>query len=603
MDDVMKVITHPAIPVFNPGEVEYERSVAVPNLLYRFSRPDVVVQPEGAAHVQTIIREAASQGVAITIKNGGHSYAGASTTDKGILMDLVRMNKIELDMDAKMVTVQGGAQWGHAYKELVNGKHDGYIINGGRCPTVGVSGFLLGGGLSPFTRSFGMGCDTVKEATIVTADGRIVTVSDSDPPTSDKGRLFWALRGAGHANFGVVVELKLRVQKLSNRDGLVTAGRFTWFPKPDQMDSFMSTMNNFYTAKWPDQVTIDSSWLCDLQNKTSEIAVRFLVYYDGNKSDFEKLVDKNIKEAELVKQLKRRTMQEKSTRFLHETLVAQWSEEIVKAFPTNRSYSIYTSFLFKNNKEDVISQITGIIRSEMKEFRDLFGGETALLQVTWIHAGGQASKKKRSETAFRWRDCTYHAYIMLQWEEKWLERDMRGFLQRFKEKLRGFSMMGRAAFINFPDASLPQDAHERAYYGNNHQELRRIKEIWDRGHFFKWPQGVSLPPGVNAMSAANARQWMAQRMGTAGVATSGSTGERQAMEAEEEKSTDAPPAAVDEEALTDAMADRQWSQRSTKAPPPKKVFVGVIRGAMSEVPVEKNDVYSGIIRGLDDLGF
>ncbi|RYP18833.1 hypothetical protein DL765_003713 [Monosporascus sp. GIB2] len=581
MDDVMKIITHPAIPVFNPGEVEYERSVAVPNLLYRFSRPACVVQPEGTAHVQTIIKEASSRGVTITIKNGGHSYPGSSTAEQGILLDLVRMNKVDLDMNAKSVTLQGGAQWGHAYKNWST------AVTTGGSSTAGV--------VPP---SFGMGCDTLKEATIVTADGNVVTVSDSDDPGSDKGRLFWALCGAGHGNFGVVVELKLRVQKLSNKEGLVTAGRFTWLPRSN-------AMNRFYTTKWPDQVTMDSSWLCNLSQTQSELGVRFLVYYDGNKDDFDKLIDKNIREKELVRQLKRRTMQEKSTRFLHETLVAQWSEEITKSFPTNRSDSIYASFLFKN-KENAIKEITNIIRQEFLQSRKLFTGEQAQLQVTWIHAGGQAAQKKRSASAFRWRDCTYHVYIMLTWEEKWLERDMRGFLQRFKEKLRPFSMMDRASFVNFPDAALPQDAHERSYYGNNHQELRRIKEIWDPAMFFNWSQGVGLPRGVAPVSQAMASQMMAQRRATPGISLGGGAGaERTVMATEEESSfsDDAPLARVDEEALTDVTAGRQWKERSTELPPPKKVFVGVIRGGVTEVPPEKNDMFSGIIRGLDDLGF
>src|SRR5438128_1772678 len=84
--------------------------------------------------------------------------------------------------------------------------HDGYIVNGGRCPTVGVSGFVLGGGIGQFTRSFGMGCDTLKEITIVTADLSVVTVKDTDDPVSPEGKLFWALCGAGGGNFGVVVE-------------------------------------------------------------------------------------------------------------------------------------------------------------------------------------------------------------------------------------------------------------------------------------------------------------------------------------------------------------------------------------------------------------
>lgn len=67
---------------------------------------------------------------------------------------------------------------------------------------------------------------------------------------------------------------------------------------------------------------------------------------------------------------------------------------------------------------------------------------------------------------------------------------MRGFLGKIKEKLRPFSLKGEAAFINFADGALPTNAHEKAYFGDNAEELRRVKQIWDKDNFFKWNQGV-----------------------------------------------------------------------------------------------------------------
>jgi FAD/FMN-containing dehydrogenase len=139
------------------------------------------------------------------------------------------MNKTKLDMAVKTITFGGGCQWGHVYKTLINGRHNGFVINGGRCPFVGVGGFLLGGGLGPFSRSIGMGSDTVKEITILTADGKLLTVKDTDSRSSNEGRLFWALRGARRGrggNFGVVVEMKLAVKQLRAPGGIVVAGRY-----------------------------------------------------------------------------------------------------------------------------------------------------------------------------------------------------------------------------------------------------------------------------------------------------------------------------------------------------------------------------------------
>ncbi|KAI9642899.1 hypothetical protein NHQ30_008633 [Ciborinia camelliae] len=533
MNEFMKLTKSENILLFEPGETEYERSVATPNQLYRFSRPDCVVQPETISHVQTIVQQAKLRGLTITIKNGGHSYAGFSTAFKGISLDLTKMREVKLDIKTRTVTLDGGAQWAHAYKKLINGRYDRYMINGGRCPSVGVSGFILGGGLGPFTRSLGMGCDALKEATIVTADGKLVTVKDSDDPLSANGRLFWALCGAGGGNFGVLVKMKMKVQKLQNKTGLVVAGRYTWFPKSssEAMDDFTDTMIRFYTTKWPNQMTIDSTWLCNLRDRqtTSDFAVRFLIYYDGNKDEFDDLIDKHIRYKELAKQLKRRSLPEKSTRFLHETLVAQWSEEIMKSFPTNKTYSISTSFIF-NNDLDGIHNITAIIREEMKAFRSRFTGEQVQLQVTWIHSGGKASEKEPSDTAFRWRDGVYPTYAMIEWDDKWMEKDMRGFLQELKNKLRPFSLQGEASFINFPDGAFSTFAHERAYYGDNYEELRRIKDIWDKDNFFNWSQGIKL-----SQSTAD--------------------GERIPQE---------PTAITNEENLTDSIAGTQWEHMEFK---------------------------------------
>ncbi|KAI0452227.1 hypothetical protein F5B21DRAFT_516240 [Xylaria acuta] len=484
------------ITVHEPGEVEYERAVAVSNLLYRFTRPVCVVQPIDATEVQKVVIGARKSGLSLTIKNGGHSYTGASTTDTGVLLDLAKLNKADLDMETQILTVGGGALWGNAYKPLINGRHDGWAINGGRCPTVGVSGFMLGGGLGPFSRGLGMGCDSLLEVTIVTANGHLVTVSERDNVESKEGMLFWALRGGGGGNFGIVVEMKMRVLELSAGEGMVTAGRYTWFPNPKHGHrELLQTMNRFYTTKWSDQMTIDSSWYSDTQESQGEIGVRFLVYFDGNEHDFGKQIQKAALDKGLEKQLRRRVLQEKSTRFYHETLVAQWDEETVRAFPSNSTFRLYSSFCFGNDI-DTFTAITTVVKEELEAFKRLFRGETnCLCQASFIHAGGVASRKPRDATAFRWRETVYHCYIMMVWRDKWLERDMRAFLGKFKDRLKPLSITKQAAFIAFPDASLADDTYEKAYYGENRLKLQQVKRLWDRENFFDWDQAIKLPKG------------------------------------------------------------------------------------------------------------
>lgn len=511
IEQVIRILKEKKIPVYERGEDDYERYVATANSLYRFSTPPCVVQPKCACDVREVIRTSRPKKIPITIKNGGHSYSGASTTNIGILMELSLMHEVTLNLDSniKSATVKGGALWFHAYKQLVSKHLDGWVMNGGRCPTVGVSGFMLAGGLSPFTRSFGMGCDTVTEFTIVTAEGNEVTVSERDDPRSKEGRLFWALRGAGNGNFGVVVEMKLNLQQLKTPS--VVAGRYTWFPERNAMESFLTTMNGFYTWSWPREMTLDSTWICRLDNTKSDLAVRFTASYNGSRQPFNQTIDSwapqnaTPEQARLKEQLKQRSLEEPSSRYLHESLAAQWIEETKKALPTNKIYRIFTSFVFENTPK-VIEPVTRIIRDWMKIFKQRFEGETGEMEVVWIHSGGAANDRRREDMAFRWRRSTYYAYVMIEWDEKWLEQPMRKFLGEFKPKLSPYGMVRWATIMNFPDDTLKSNVHEQAYYGRNRDKLREIKKDWDPTNYFKWPQGIQLPTNTTYQDNSTLKQ-------------------------------------------------------------------------------------------------
>ncbi|KAF5644915.1 6-hydroxy-D-nicotine oxidase [Fusarium sp. NRRL 52700] len=513
------------IPVYTPGELEYEKSVANANLLYRFVRPGCVVQPEHESHVRIVVQRAKLKGLPIRIKNGGHSYGGFSAINNGISIDLVNMKRVDLDIEKKdnmTITMEAGALWAHAYHELINDHRDQLVINGGRCPSVGVSGFTLGGGLAPFTRSFGLGSDTLLEARIVTADHGIVTVSPDDKD-DEKKRLFWALCGAGGNNFGVVTQLKMKVQELHHK--CVVAGVYTWAPdhSTESQAAFKEAMTKFYTADWTNEMTIDTSWSMDLKDTRADPSVKFLVYYNGLETDFDKEVDERLgdcgkvgnrdkvedkdkvsdKNKSLAQQLKDRTLPENSTLFLHETLVAQWSEETQKALPSNAMFRIFTSFSFtKDTVKKNISKIIEKLQKGLVDFKNDFKGEEGSIKVSWIHTGGEASKKDPKYSAYPWRECEYHTYIMIEWKEKWLEKEMRKTLTDLNKNLREYSMDGVGVYINFPDATLDENTYEKAYYGVNREELQKVKAYWDKKDIFQWPYGVKVGPHIDSQDTA-----------------------------------------------------------------------------------------------------
>lgn len=134
-------------------------------------------------------------------------------------------------------------------------------------------------------------------------------------------------------------------------------------------------MNEFYTINWPNSITIDSTWACDLRQNKKEDAIRFNISFDGSRLKYERVIDKHMKHMKHEKhekfktQLKRRALPEKSTRFLYETLVNQWLEDTERSYPTNQSYELYSSFVFKNDDKENIGKVTSAINVLMKEFR------------------------------------------------------------------------------------------------------------------------------------------------------------------------------------------------------------------------------------------
>ncbi|OAP62330.1 hypothetical protein AYL99_04533 [Fonsecaea erecta] len=158
--------------------------------------PAAQVLPENAQDISTVLQIARDHQIPFAVKAGGHGvYAGASSIHGGILIDLSRINSVEVAPDRKSVFIGAGAKWGDVY-----GKLDplGISVPGGRISTVGVGGLTLGGGISFAASRYGLACDNVKSYEVVLADGKIETVTRASHPD-----LFWAMRGAG-TNFGIV---------------------------------------------------------------------------------------------------------------------------------------------------------------------------------------------------------------------------------------------------------------------------------------------------------------------------------------------------------------------------------------------------------------
>lgn len=187
-----------------PGRATYAAARRVYQLAGPLPRPLAVVGVRDSADAQALMAWAAREDVALVARSGGHSYIRQSGGTGAVVADLSRLRSVQLDRGAGEVEVGGGAQLIDVARALAA---QGALLPSGSCPSVGLGGVTLGGGMGLAGRRLGLTCDRLVAATIVTPDGRRRRVdarSDED--------LFWALRGGG-GSFGIVTSLRLRVHR------------------------------------------------------------------------------------------------------------------------------------------------------------------------------------------------------------------------------------------------------------------------------------------------------------------------------------------------------------------------------------------------------
>jgi FAD/FMN-containing dehydrogenase len=221
-------------PVIRPGSAAYAGAARVYNRRFDGATPDAVVQVRDSRDVQAVLRWADRHDVRIAARSGGHSYAGYSTLGEGVVVDLRRLRSITVDRGNGRASIGAGAHMIAVVDALA--RHGG-AVPGGSCPTVGFGGLALGGGYGLASRAFGLTADNVTGLVVVTPDGRLRRVDARHDPD-----LFWALRGGGGGNFGIVTRFETRLHRVGEAAhfsarfgsaGAALAAWEAWAPETD----------------------------------------------------------------------------------------------------------------------------------------------------------------------------------------------------------------------------------------------------------------------------------------------------------------------------------------------------------------------------------
>ncbi|HWH12778.1 MAG TPA: FAD-binding oxidoreductase [Solirubrobacteraceae bacterium] len=195
--------------VITSGSAAYAGARRIYNEAYDGDRPLAVVRPLDEADVRATLRWAARRDVVVRPRGGGHSYAGYSTGDGAVVVDLRELSGVAFDRGTGVASIGPGAQLAAVYARLAV---RGVTIPAGSCPAVGLGGHALGGGIGLAGRALGLTADNIVGARMITADGVLHQAGTSAGEDAD---LLWALRGAGAGNFGVVTRLRMRTHPVS----------------------------------------------------------------------------------------------------------------------------------------------------------------------------------------------------------------------------------------------------------------------------------------------------------------------------------------------------------------------------------------------------
>lgn len=443
-------------PLLRPGDQGYRRAAAPWNLRYSEIQPAGIARCAGAADVRAALLWAQQNQLEFATRAGGHSYAGFSTTT-GLQIDVSQMQAFDLDPDSGLMRVGAGARNSDVYAGL---RPYSRALTHGRCPSVGIAGFVLGGGIGFNQRRYGLACDQLVETEIVTADGHLLRCNEHH-----NADLFWACRGGGGGNFGVN-----------------TSFTFQTFPV-DRV--------TVYTITWDSCVDDLLPLALDLLPQTTERLGCKLSVIAGSGPITLELLGQLAGSAD-----------ELGAIFAPLTAIAAPAQATVLDLPywdgqdflAEGSGRMYvherTRYAFSPLPADGAATILDSLRR--------WPGTSAGANWKSFIAGGATAAPAPDATAFVHRAALMITSIELDWSG----RDSVGSVQKNAAWQNAFhGAMARytsdESYQNFIDAG--QQDYLRAYYGANLDRLIEIKRRYDPENVFHFPQSIPLSQGSPAM--------------------------------------------------------------------------------------------------------
>jgi FAD/FMN-containing dehydrogenase len=407
-------------------------------------RPALIVRCAGVADVITAVNFAREANFLVAIRGGGHGVTGNAVCDGGLVIDLSTMKSVRVDPGNQKARSEGGATWGDFDHET---QAFGFATTGGIVPTTGIAGLTLGGGIGYLNRKYGLTCDNLLSADVVTATGQLLRAS-----TDENEDLFWGLRGGG-GNFGVVTSFEYRIHPLR----FVLAGELI-FPL-NRAKEVLRFYREWSTAA-PDEVRADATLLSGPDGPALDIKV----CYCGAMEDGERVL-RSLRSCcpsmvDTVAPVPYETVQNLLTKVFQPGSLHYWKAGFVREF-----------------NDDAIEAIV-----------DFFAGAVPppFAAIAIEHLGGAVSRVGPLDTAFSHRKSQHSLLVLRMWRDPTESEDNIDWARRCYRTAEPFLEGG--GYVNYLGDE--GEAKIRAAYGDNYERLVAIKNKYDPTNFFRLNQNI-----------------------------------------------------------------------------------------------------------------
>ena len=430
--------------VLLPQDVAYDDTRRIFNAMIDH-RPALIARCAGAADIVTCVEFARAQGLEVSMRGGGHNVSGKAVCHGGLMIDLAGMKSARVDPRRRIVQAEPGLTLAELDRDC---QRFGLATPTGIVSPTGIAGLTLGGGIGWLGGKHGLACDNLISVDIVTADGKLLTASETEHP-----ELFWAVRGGG-ANLGVVTSLEYRLHEI----GPVLGGAVAW--PLDQAKRVLRFYGEFAQAA-PDELCANAGF-ATAEDGTAVlgIAVAWIGSLDAGEQVLKPLRSHGNPLADAVMPMSFIDLQRGGD----------------SAFPPGRRHYWKGGFLRRLSPEaiDVLVHFAATLPSPQTQ-----------IGLQQMH--GSAARVASTATAFAHRHDQWDCLMLTQWDRRADDEQNIRWTRELYARMEPH--LERAVYVN--DLGGDEGDRIRSAYGANYDRLAAVKAKYDPTNFFRWNQNVT----------------------------------------------------------------------------------------------------------------